>query len=187
MADNPVADEALKLPREPVAPWIRVLAAVVAVVWLGVLAWQIVVLPEQVPVQFEVGGPPTSWSSKLGALVFPVLMVAAVALPAALVPALVFRAPRSISAPNRQWWTATPARLRRFERLLREDLMLLGVTGTVLMVVVQVQITLAARSPDGQVPPEMWLAMVVALAGLLVPIVRMSGAGGRYDQQPELG
>lgn len=187
MATNQVADEALNLPREPVAPWIRVLAIVVALLWLGVLAWQIVVLPERVPVQFEVGGPPTSWSSRLGALVFPVLMVAAVTLPAAFVPALVFRAPGSISAPNRQWWTATPARLRRFERLLREDLLLLGVAGTVLIVVVQVQITLAARSPDGQAPPEMWLAMVVALAGLLVPFARMIGAGGRYDRQPDLG
>ncbi|MBC7294749.1 MAG: DUF1648 domain-containing protein, partial [Dietzia sp.] len=49
---NSVADEARGLPKEPTSPWILILVVATVVVWLAVLAWQVVVLPERVPVHF---------------------------------------------------------------------------------------------------------------------------------------
>ena len=186
MGSNPVSDEARELPREPAARWIVGLFTASAVLWLGVLAWQVIALPEMLPVQFDFSGEPTSWWSKASALGFAVLMAAVLVLPAATVPGLVFRAPRSISAPNSDWWTATPRRLRRFERLLREDLLLLAVTCLALLAVGQVGMTLAANSANHALPVATQIAFVVPVLGMIVVIIRMCGGGGRYDRQDGL-
>lgn len=181
-----VSDEARQLPREPAARWIVVLFASSAVLWLGVLAWQVIALPEMLPVQFDFSGEPTSWWHKASALGFVVLMAAVLVLPAATIPGLVLRAPRSISAPNSDWWTATPRRLRRFERLVREDLLLPAVSCLVLLAVGQVGMTLAANSADHALPVAAQIAFVVPVLGVIVVVIRMCGGGGRYDKQPEL-
>lgn len=181
-----VADEARGLPREPTSAWIDFLVAGAAVLWVGVLVWAVVALPERVPTQFEFGGPPTSWSSKEGTLAVMVGTTAVLALPAALVSWALFRSPASISAPNRQWWTATPARFRRFERLMREDLLLLAAVGLLLMAVAQAGIIVAAHSASGGMPPWLLPAILVPLAGMVFVIVRMTGAGGRYAEHPDL-
>ena len=61
------ADDARDLPAEPTAPWILVLAGGVILAWLGVLAWQVAVLPERVPTHFAADGRADGWSSRTGA------------------------------------------------------------------------------------------------------------------------
>lgn len=181
------ADDARDLPREPTTPSIRVLAAVAVVVWLGVLVWQVMVLPEQVPTHFGAGGEPDGWSSKPGALAFSALLPLLVVLPIPLTSMLVVRAPDLINAPNKEWWTATAPRLRRFERLLREDLWLITVMTLALLVAAQVGIVIAAESADGRMPEWLFgVALVAFLAGMGVVLARMC-AGGRYAEQPDLG
>lgn len=186
MGTNPISDQARQLPREPAAPWIVGLLVCSALVWLGVLAWQVIALPEMLPIRFDFSGEPTSWWGRTSALVFSVLLAAVLVLPAALLSRVVLRAPGAISAPNSEWWTATPRRLRRFERLLREDLLLLAVSALVLLAVGQAGITVAANSADFALPVAVQIGFVVPVVGMIVVVIRMCGGGGRYDKQPEL-
>ncbi|KAA0918755.1 DUF1648 domain-containing protein [Dietzia sp. ANT_WB102] len=178
------ADDARDLPREPTAPWIRVLVAGLSIIWLGVLAWQVAVLPDRVPTHFGPGGEPDGWSSKVGALAFSALGPL-FALPLPLVSLLVLRWPGLINSPNKQWWTATAARLRRFERLIREDLWLIAAVILVTLIGVQVGITGAALTPDGHLP-GVWIAgpLIVVFVGTGVVLARMYG--GRYEEQVDL-
>lgn len=180
------ADDARELPREPTARWITVLITGLVAVWLGVLAWQATVLPERVPTHFGSGGEPDGWSSKSGALAFSVLGPLLFALPLPLMSLMVLRWPSSINVPNKQWWTASGARLRRFERLLREDLWLITALTLALLVAGQVGIVMAARSGTDQMPG--WAlpgALVVFIVGLGAVLARMF-VGGRYAEQPDL-
>lgn len=140
------ADDARDLPPEPTAPWILVLAGGVVLLWLGVLAWQVAVLPERVPTHFGADGRADGWSSRTGALAFSALIPLLVVLPMPLLSRLALWAPGQINAPNKEWWTATGPRLRRFERLMREDLWLITTVTLLLLVAGQVGIVLAARS-----------------------------------------
>lgn len=186
MGSNSVSDEARQLPREPAARWIVRLFVSSAVLWLGVLVWQVIALPEMLPIQFDFGGEPTSWWGKTSALWFVVLLAAVLVLPAAVVPRLVLRVPGSISAPNSDWWTATPGRLRRFERMLREDLLLLAVSALLLLTVGQAGMTLAANSAEYALPVGVQVGLVIPVVGMIAVVIRMCGGGGRYSKQPEL-
>lgn len=186
MTTHRVADEARGLPRESTSARIRYAVAGAAVLWFGAFVWAVVTLPDRVPTQFAFAGQPTSWSSRAGTLTVMVGAAAVLALPAALSPWVLFRSPGAINAPNRQWWTATPARFRRFERLMREDLLLFAAAGLLLMAVGQAGITVAANSASGAMPPWLMPTMLAPLAGLVVVFVRMTGAGGRYAEQPGL-
>lgn len=180
------ADDARDLPAEPTAPWILVLAGGVILVWLGVLAWQVAVLPERVPTHFAADGRADGWSSRTGALAFSALIPLLVVLPIPLLSRLVLWAPAHINAPNKEWWTATGPRLRRFERLMREDLWLITTATMVLLVAGQVGIVLAARSGAEAMPG--WV-LPVALGVFLVAIAAVTGrmfVGGRYAAQPDL-
>ena len=179
------ADDARELPREPTARWITVLITGLVVVWLGVLAWQVTVLPEWVPTHFGSGGEPDGWSSKGGALAFSVLGPLLFALPLPLLSLMVLRWPSSINAPNKQWWTATGPRLRRFERLMREDLWLITAAMLVTLIGVQVGITEAAQTVDGRLP-GLWLAgpLIAAFVGTGAVLARMYGR--RYEEQSDL-
>ena len=179
------ADDARELPREPTARWITVLITGLVAVWLGVLAWQVTVLPERVPTHFGSGGEPDGWSSKSGALAFSVLGPLLFALPLPLMSLMVLRWPSSINVPNKQWWTATGPRLRRFERLMREDLWLITAVMLVTLIGVQAGITGAAQTDDGRLP-GLWLAgpLIVAFVGTGVVLARMYGS--RYEEQSDL-
>ena len=180
------ADDARDLPKEPTAPWILTLSVAVILVWLGVLAWQVAVLPDRVPTHFGAGGEADGWSSRNGALAFSALLPLVVVLPMPLMSRLVVSAPEFINAPNKQWWTASGARLRRFERLLREDLWLITELTLALLVAGQVGIVMAARSGTDQMPG--WAlpgALVVFIVGLGAVLARMF-VGGRYAEQPDL-
>lgn len=177
-----IAAEARGLPREPTARWILVLMAVLTVVWLGILAWQVAVLPDRVATHFGFGGEANGWSSKAGALAFSVLLPLLVVFPMPLMALLALRWPSSINAPNREWWTATAPRLRRFERLLREDLWLIGALTLALFLVIDVGVALAAQSTDNTL--SLWFllpTLVLFLAGLGVVMARMLGT--RYAEQ----
>ncbi|WP_010540839.1 DUF1648 domain-containing protein [Dietzia alimentaria] len=179
------AEDARGLPREPTARWILVLIAGLTVVWLGALAWQVAVLPELVATHFDSSGEPDGWSSRASALAISVLGPLAVAFPMPLMSLLVIRWPQSINAPNREWWTATGPRLRRFERLLREDLWLISAATLLLLVMVQVGITETAISDSGAMPMVyVWAPIAVVLVGVGAVMIRMLGS--RYGEQSDL-
>lgn len=179
-------DAARELPREPTTPWILGLNALLVAAWLGVLVWQVAVLPEQVPTRFDVGGEPTQWSSRAWTLGSSLLLPLVAALPLPLLTLLALHRPELLSVPNRDWWTATGPRIRRFERLLREDLWLITALMMMLFVSIQVVITQASAT-QGQSLPGWVLAVptVVFLALLGALMARMFG--GRYADQPDLG
>ena len=155
-------------------------------VWVAIFIWQVAALPAVFAIQFDFSGGPTRWWGKWSALGLSVVLAAVMVAPALFISWLVLRAPRQISAPNSHWWMATPRRLRRFERLLREDLLLLAAASLLMLSIGEAGITVAANSLDGGMPTAILVAMLVPLAGLFVVIARMIGAGGRYDSQPEL-
>ncbi|MDX2356193.1 DUF1648 domain-containing protein [Dietzia sp. PP-33] len=177
-----IAAEARGLPPEPTARWILVLVAVFSVAWLAVLGWQVQVLPERVPTHFGPGGEPDGWSSKAGALAFSVAMPVLTAYPLPLLSRLVMHWPGAINAPNRDWWTATAARIRRFERLIREDMWLFCVLMLGLFTAIQISIVMASRSASGGLPPVLlfgslgvFLVLTVALTARIL--------GARYAEQ----
>ena len=186
MALNLIADEARRLPPEPTSRWILATFAGAAVVWAAVFCWQVVVLPGTIAIRFDFSGEPTSrwdkWPAQILSAVLAVVMVA----PALLIPRVVLRAPNLVSAPNSPWWTAAPGRLRRFERLIREDLYLLAAAALLLLALGEIGITIAATSESGGMPVVILVAMIVPMAGLIAVVVRMIGGGGRYDRQPDL-
>lgn len=182
MTTSDIAAEARRLPPEPTSPWILGLTAVFTVAWLAVLVWQVWVLPDRVPTHFGPGGDADGWSSKQGALALAVALPLLAAYPLPLLSLLVLRWPAGINAPNQEWWTATAPRLRRFERLMREDLWLFAVLMLGLFTVIQVSIVVAARSEDGNAPAALLfgpLVVFLALTGVLM--ARM--VGSRYAEQ----
>ena len=185
MVRSSILDEARGLPREPTARWVTWLFACSAVLWAGVFVWQVIALPAVFAIQFDFSGQPTSWWGKWSALSMSALIAVVLVAPAMLTSRLVLRAPHLISAPNSRWWLATPRRLRRFERLLREDLLLLAAVSLLLLSIGEAGITVAASLQTGGMPTAFLVAMLVPLAGLIAVFVRMVGGGGRYDSQSE--
>ena len=180
------AEDARGLPREPTARWILVLIAGLTIIWLAVLAWQVAVLPDRVATHFGAGGEPDGWSSKGGAVAFSALMPLVVVYPMPLMSLLALRWPQSINVPNRDWWVATGPRLRRFERLLREDLWLIAAATLFVFIAIDVGITETAVSGDGDLPMVyMAVPLVLMLAAIGAVIARMMGS--RYAEQPDLG
>lgn len=177
-----IAAEARGLPREPTARWILVLMAVLTVAWLGLLAWQMAVLPEEVATHFGSGGEADGWSSKGEALAFSIVLPLLVVFPMPLMALLALRWPSSINAPNREWWSASAPRLRRFERLLREDLWLIAALTFALFLTIDAGTVLAAQSTDGNLSTGFFVGtLVLFLAGLGVVMARMFGS--RYAEQ----
>src|SRR5699024_632470 len=177
-----IAAEARGLPREPTAPWILVLMAVLTAAWLRILAWQVAVLPDRVPTHFGARGEADGWSSKAGALAFSVLLPVLVVFPMPLLSQLAVRWPASINAPNRDWWAATAPRLRRFERLVREDLWLFAALTFALFLASDVGIVVAADSTDGNLSQALlWGSLALFLLGIGAVMARMFGS--RYAEQ----
>ena len=179
------AEDARNLPREPTSRWILVLLAGMTIIWLGVLAWQVAVLPDRVPTHFDSHGQADGWSSKAGALAYLTLLPAFVVFLLPLMALLALYWPQAINLPNRDWWTATGARVRRFERLLREDLWLIGAATLAMFIAIQVGITRAAVSgAESMSGLFLWGPMVVLFVVIGWVMVRMMG--GRYAEQSDL-
>ncbi|AXH97199.1 DUF1648 domain-containing protein [Ornithinimicrobium avium] len=170
---------ARKLPREPSSARARLVLWLSLACWTGVLVWLALTLPERVPTHWSGSGVPDGWSSKAGALAMPVVFLA-ITLPLVLLSRLVFVAPDLVNAPHREWWTSTVPRVVRFERLVREDIMVITGLTLLLLVSAEVVIAYAAHQPGGAVP--WWIfpvALVAYLTLLTLRVVRMY-LGGRY-------
>lgn len=155
------------------------------ILWLAVLAWQVAVLPERVPTHFDASGQADEWSSRAGALASSVLGPLVLVFPLPLMARLAVRWPQSINAKNRDWWMASGQRLRRFERLLREDLWLISAAMLIMLMLVQAGITESALSGAGALPMAyIWVPITVLLVGIGVAVARMLGK--RYAEQPDL-
>lgn len=179
------AAEARGLPREPTARWILVLVAVVSVVWLAVAVWQWMVLPDRVAIHFGPGGEPDDWTSRVGAVSLTLVLPLLVVFPMPLLSLLAIHWPQSINSPHRDYWIATPWRLRRFERLLREDLWLIAVATLALLVLIDVSIVMAARSGDGLPQTMLWGPLIAFLVVIGVVTARILGSRYAPPSEPE--
>lgn len=70
--------------------------------------------------------------------------------------------PDSLNTPHKDWWLATPARLNRIERLVREDLIVFATLLLLGMTCGDVAILRAAHRPGGtRSPAEPWIEGVL--------------------------
>lgn len=156
------------------------LAAAAVAVWLVTLAVVYVTLPDRVPTHWSSGTTPDQWSSRFGAILPALIGPIGVNVVLAGVSRLVLRWPQGINAPNKEYWLATPARLRRFERLLREDMSLIGALCLVLFAAIAVLMAVAARRPGGEMPGVFFAVIMIGfIAGMMAVLWRMF-SHGRY-------
>lgn len=166
--------------REPTSRGPRLAIGLTTVAWLATLIWLFATLPEQVPTHWSFDNTPDGWSSRSVALAMAVVFPVVFAYPMLWLSRLAFVWPEGINVPHKEWWLQTPRRLVRFERLLREDLMLLAALLLLLLVAMEVQIGYAAHQPQGTVPGWTFPVIIggfLASSGILM--VRMV-AGPRY-------
>lgn len=139
--------EAKTLEREPAARWVTVVFGAATALWIVVVVWLALTLPDEVPIHWSSGGVPDGWASKTGALAFSILVPLATIFPLVFLSRLVLAAPDTLNSPHKEWWIAEPHRLIRCERLLREDLMVIVALTVVLLTTVDVLIGYAAHQP----------------------------------------
>ncbi len=175
-----VADQARLLGREPLSDPVRAVAALSVVLWLGVMVWLAVSLPDRVPTHWSTSPLADGWSSKPAALALLIGLPLVTFLPIPLLSRLMLSLPDLVNAPYKDWWLGTPQRLVRFERLLREDLWLITGASLLLMAAIGLIIGQAATTPGGQADPWwMWATIVGYLAVIGLIVARML-AGRRY-------
>jgi uncharacterized membrane protein len=183
------AREARLLDPEPASWWPRAVLVGATVLWVATLAWLAATLPARVPTHWSFGGTPDGWSSRGAAMAMAVLLPLGFVYPMLLISRLVLTAPQAVNAPYKEWWLETPRRLRRFERLVREDLMVIVGLTVLLMTAIDLITGYAAHQPGGRVPGWWFLAVTLGfLAAIAVLTVRML-VGRRYrprDEEPEL-
>lgn len=186
---GPVDDVAVRartLPREPASPW-RWLALVLAtVVWLATLVVLAVTLPDRAPTHWSGGSRPDDWMSRGGSLLVSVALPLVTTYPLIWLSRIAIVWPDGINAPNKEWWLQTPERLVRFERLLREDLMLVAALMLLLYAGTDLGIDYAAHQPGGRMPgwffPVSLIGFLVLLALVLAPMV----VGRRYRPREDV-
>lgn len=170
-ARKDVAREARDLPREPASWGPRLAIAVATLAWLTTLVWLVATLPERVPTHWSGSTVPDDWSSRGTALAMSVLLPLVLAYPMVWLSRLALVWPDGINVPHKQWWLERPRRLVRFERLVREDLVLLVAATVGLLTAVDVQIGIAAHRPGGETPGwsvPVLLGTYLLLVGLVV-------------------
>lgn len=175
-----VAAEAKLLQREPAGGWRRLVLAAAVVGWLLSLVWLNLTLPERVPTHWSGGGVPDGWSSRTSAVGFALLLPLATVVPMLWISRLVLVWPDGINAPHKEWWLERPRRLIRFERLLREDLMVIVALTLGLFVAISLIIGYAAHQPGGVVPAWWFPVLVVAYLAVLTAVTVRIYTGSRY-------
>lgn len=184
-----VAQEARQLDREPAGWPARIVLALATVAWLATLVWLTLTLPERVPTHWSAGGTPDGWSSRTSALAFTTAIPLLVLYPMIWISRLVIVWPHGINTPYKEWWLDRPRRLVRYERLVREDLMVIVGMSVLLMAGADLIIGYAAHQPGGRVPGWWFPVLLIAyLVVLGVVVVRMM-VGPRYrpdDADPQL-
>ena len=140
----------------------RLVYAAGIVAWLATLVWAWIALPERVPSHWGSNGElPDAWSGRGEMLVTMAGVGAAVAAMPLLARLVRVGSGGLVNAPNARWWTATPARRARFERLVAGDLMLIGAATMVLLAVVFGASIVAAGDPEGRMPDAVPLCALV--------------------------
>lgn len=172
--------EAKLLQREPAGGGPRLVLAIAVVGWLLSLAWLTLTLPERVPTHWSGGGVPDGWSSRIGAIGFALLLPLATIIPMLWISRLVLVWPDGINAPHKEWWLERPRRIIRFERLLREDLMVIVALTLGLFVAVSLIIGYAAHQPGGVVPAWWFPVLLVGYVGVLTAVTVRIYTGPRY-------
>lgn len=180
------ARQARALPAEPMSRGVRTLVAGAVVVWLATVIAVFFTLPERVPTHWS-GSTPDNWSSRGGALAAMIIGPVVVNVVLAGTSRLVLRWPQGINAPNKKYWVSTPARMRHLERLLREDMALIGAVAMLLFAAISVMTGVAARRPGGEMPGMLSAVIMTAfVAGVLTVLVRMLN-GTRYRGDEGVG
>src|SRR5690554_3401552 len=76
-----VMAEAKTLGQEPAARWVTVVFGAATALWIVVVVWLALTLPDEVPIHWSSGGVPDGWASKTGALTFSILVPLATIFP----------------------------------------------------------------------------------------------------------
>ena len=118
--------EAQDLPRERTSWWVIVLVAAVTAAWVWSVYWQMEMLPDQVLWRDGNNRVSEEWKSTVSAVRSSAFFTLVFAYPYPLVSLLVLPYLRMFAVPNAVWWSASGPRLRRMERLVREDLWILS-------------------------------------------------------------
>ncbi|AKT52815.1 hypothetical protein ADJ73_11980 [Arsenicicoccus sp. oral taxon 190] len=184
-----VSREARTLPREPSSWGPRLALGLATVAWLATLVWLVATLPERVPTHWGTGPAPDGWSSRASALAMSALLPPAVAYPMIWLSRLALVWPDGINVPHKEWWLERPRRLVRFERLVREDMMLVSAATVGLLAAADVQIGVAAHRPGGEVPEWTFPVTLVGFLAVIGVVVARMGLGRRYrprDDDPDL-
>lgn len=164
---------ARRMPREAASVTSRLVLWLALAAWAGVFLWLALSLPDRVPTHWSRSGVPDGWSSRTGALaLFAGFLL--MTLPLVLLSRLVLLAPDLVNAPHREWWTSTPRRVLRFERLVREDLMVVVALTLLLLVSTGLVMGYAAGQPTGAAPGwSFWVVLVTYLVVLTLLVLRM--------------
>ncbi|REF29300.1 DUF1648 domain-containing protein [Calidifontibacter indicus] len=171
-------------PREPSGRAYRLTVLLGLFASAATWIWLALTAPDRVPTHWS-GETPDGWSSKPAALAICGLLLPGVALGISQLSRLATAWPESINVPHKQWWLAEPRRLVRFERLLREDMLLIAASLLGLSALMNVTIGIAAHRPDGAMPTAVFAAaMVLVLGSVLAVVTRM--LLGRYDPTDDL-
>ncbi|STX13429.1 Predicted integral membrane protein [Kytococcus sedentarius] len=180
-----VAQEARALPPEPDTLWVRLVFWGVVALWLASLAWAWFALPERVPTHWSGDNQADTWSSRAGAIVPAALIPAVALLPMPLLSRLATIWPDGLNVPHKEWWLQTAPRVRRFERLLREDLML--ITASVLAIFPPLMFLMhQAAQRDGVIPGwGMPLVLAIIIVPMVIVLARMA-VGRRYKGAADL-
>lgn len=173
--------QAAELPREPASPRVRqVFCSALSILALTLVAMWLL-LPAEVPIHWGAAGlsglaEPDNWTTRAGAVVILGLIGAGLTL-LVLASRIVLAVPAATNHPRKDWWTATGARLIRYERLVREDLMLIVGATHLLLAATGAQVIVSANRPDGAMPGwVLWTELGLYLAALGIILARMIGS-----------
>ncbi|XVX20510.1 DUF1648 domain-containing protein [Actinomycetota bacterium] len=182
------AGEAKGLPRQPAGATPRVALLLATLLWLAVLVWQWLTLPDRVPTHWSTSSAPDGWASRAGQLWFALLTPLLFVYPMIWLSKLCLYWPGGINIRHKEWWLETPARLIRFERMVREDMMWFAVLLLLLMTGADISIGIAAHRPGGQMPALSTVLLVAgSLIGVLAFVIRVSHSRYRpQDSDPAL-
>ncbi len=87
---------------------VRAAAALSVVLWLGVMGWLALSLPDRVPTHWSTSPLADGWSSKPAALALLIGPPLVTFLPMPLVARLMVSHPDLVNAPYKDWWLGTP-------------------------------------------------------------------------------
>lgn len=141
--------------------------AVYVVAW----SWAATVLPERVPLHFDVSGEPDNWGSRAEMLVVMALVGGGMATLFGVLSWYAGRLPLSapwVNLPYKQWWIETPERQPRAQRMLAVDLHAFSAIVMAILLCVLVTTVHAAGQPVPRMPP---LALSTVCALLLATAI----------------